>query len=490
VTKTNYLPHLASRVFGVPLMIQPDKLTVILQAIGPRLGLREAEVEIDVAGATVVARTPKDNYYAEELDEEARNQKPCLVTPDGIAVLAISGTLVKKASWLDAYSGLSSYESIRAEFSDAMGDPRIRGILLDIDSPGGEVGGLYDLADAIHAGRQEKPVFALADDDAFSAAYAIASSAERIFVTRTGGVGSIGVIALHVDQSAFDEKVGRKYTAIYAGKRKNDFSSHEPLTDGARATLQAEIDRLYDLFVDTVARNRGVDANAIRKTDAGLYYAERALSAGLADQVGTFDDAHAALLEAVAARKKARVAASAATQIPQMEAGMNQPDKTADASETRQVAAEPNAEQKRTEEQKPAEQAPATEQKKDAPAQAGVDAAALEARLRAEYEEIATLCTLAGKPGFVSEAIARKMTVAQVRDALLAAKADEARANAVNSQTSGAQANAEAQLTAAANQIASQRNIPFAQAYVQALNQNPALYRQYLAEKSAVQPAH
>ena len=98
----------------------------------------------------------------------------------------------------------------------------------------------------------------------------------------TGGVGSIGVIALHVDQSAFDEKVGRKYTAIYAGKHKNDFSSHEPLTDGARATLQAEIDRLYDLFVDTVARNRGVDANAIRKTDAALYYAERALSGGLA----------------------------------------------------------------------------------------------------------------------------------------------------------------------------------------------------------------
>ena len=171
--KANYLPHLAGRVFGVPLLIQPQKLSVILQAIGPRLGLRQAEIEIEGLGAPVVARMPMDEEDdPDEMDGAARSQKPYLVTPDGIAVISVSGTLVKKASWLDAASGMQSYESIRADFQDAVRDPRIQGILLDVDSPGGEVGGLFDLADEIYGARAEKPCFAIADDDAFSAAYA------------------------------------------------------------------------------------------------------------------------------------------------------------------------------------------------------------------------------------------------------------------------------------------------------------------------------
>ena len=145
--------------------------------------------------------------------------------------------------------GLQSYEMIRADFQDAVADPRIQGILLDVDSPGGEVGGLFDLADEIFAARAEKPIYAIANDDAFSAAYALASSAERLFVTSTGGVGSVGVIAIHVDQSSFDEKVGRKYTAVFAGAKKNDFNPHEPLSDSAKDELQSQIDSLYDMFV-------------------------------------------------------------------------------------------------------------------------------------------------------------------------------------------------------------------------------------------------
>ena len=98
---------------------------------------------------------------------------------------------------------------------------------------------------------------------AYSAAYAIASAAERVYLPRTGGMGSIGVIAIHVDQSAYDEKKGLKYTAIYAGARKNDFSSHKPLTDKAMEVVQAEVDEVYDLFAETVARNRGIKATAI-----------------------------------------------------------------------------------------------------------------------------------------------------------------------------------------------------------------------------------
>lgn len=469
--KANYLPHLAGRVFGVPLLIQPQKLSVILQAIGPRLGLPAGEIEVQGSGVPVVARMRIDENNPDEMDDSAQGQKPYLVTPDGIAVIGVSGTLVKKASWLDAVSGLQSYESIRAGFQDAVGDPRIQGIVLDVDSPGGEVGGLFDLADEIYSARAEKPCIAIADDDAFSAAYAIASSAQRVFVTRTGGVGSVGVIALHLDQSAFDEKAGRKYTAIYAGARKNDFNPHEPLSGSAKDELQAEIDRLYGMFAGTVARNREMKLALVRNTEAGLYYAEKAISAGFADQVGTFDDALGAVLEAATARKQARVAASAATQIPKGEATMSQQveTKTADAPAVPLVSAEVKL---------PEAPAPAA-------ALPVVDAAAIEARLRAEYEEIAVLCTLSGHPQLAAELIASKKTVAQVREHLLSLKAQESRRTAVQSHVQGSPTGAEAQLNAAAQQLAASRNIPFAQAYVEAMKLHPELYQQYLAEKSA-----
>ena len=472
--KANYLPHLAGRVFGVPLLIQPQKLSVILQAIGPRLGIPQGDIEIDGLGMQVVARmtpAPDDLDEPDEIDDVACGQKPYLVTPDGIAVISVSGTLVKKASWLDAVSGMQSYESIRADFQDAVRDPRIQGILLDVDSPGGEVGGLFDLADEIYNARAQKPCYAIADDDAYSAAYAIASSADRLFVTRTGGVGSIGVIALHMDQSGFDEKAGRKYTAIFAGARKNDFNPHEALSSSAKDELQSEIDRLYGMFVGAVARNRGMKPALVRNTEAGLYFAEKSINAGLADQVGTFDDALDAVLEAATARKRARVAASAATQIPEGEMTMSQQieTKTADAPAAPPVPAEA----------KPLE-APAS-----AAAAPVVDAAAIETRLRAEYEEIAVLCTLSGHPELVAELIASRKTVAQVRAHLLALKAQESQRTAVQSHVQGSPTGAESQLNAAAQQLAASRNIPFAQAYVEAMKLHPELYQQYLAEKSA-----
>ncbi len=473
--KASYLPRLAVRVFDEPLLIRPRKLYVILEAIGPRLGLTDVDVDL------IAARLPMDDEPddPDELDDEARAAKPYEVTPDGIAVIGVSGTLVKKASWMDAWSGLQSYEMIRAEFQDAVADPRIQGILLDVDSPGGEVGGLFDLAGEIFAGRQEKPIYAIANDAAFSAAYAIASSAERLFVTSTGGVGSVGVIAIHVDQSGFDEKVGRKYTAVFAGAKKNDFNPHEPLSGSAKDDLQMEIDRLYDMFVSLVSQNRQMKTALVRNTEAGLFYGAKAISAGLADQVGTRDQALAAVTGAAKSRKQVRVAASAEAQIPEREASMSQDvTKKADA---------PGAPVAPAPEQKPAEvpvtaAAPAPTLAAPVPS-AAPDAAAIETRLRAEYEEKAAMCTIARRPDLISEAM--KMTVPQLREHLLSLAAQESQRTALQSHTQAAPVGAEAQLNAAATEIAASRNITFAQAYVQAMNQNPKLYQQYLAEKSA-----
>ncbi len=480
--KTDYLPRLAVRVFDEPLLIRPRKLYVILQAIGPRLGLTTNDVDV------IAARMPMDDEE-DELDDEARAGKPYDVTPDGIAIIGVSGTLVKKAGWMDAWSGLQSYEMIRAEFMDAMMDPRIQGILLDVDSPGGEVGGLFDLAGEIFSARKEKPVYAIANDAAFSAAYALASSADRLFVTSTGGVGSVGVIAIHVDQSGFDEKVGRKYTAVFAGAKKNDFNPHEPLSDSARDDLQIQIDSLYDMFVTLVGQNRQMKAALVRNTEAGLFFGAKAISAGLADEVGTRDQALAAVTQAVKARKQFRVAASAETQITEGEMTMSQEvKKTADATGAPAAPAT---------ETKPAEvpaNAVATVQTQTAPvaapavpvAPAGIDSAAIEARVTEENKTKVALCLLAKRPEVIPQALT--MTQAQLIEHLNTLASQESQRTAIQSHTQAGPVGAEAQLNAAATQIAASRNVTFAQAYVQALNQNPKLYQQYLAEKSAPKP--
>lgn len=269
------LPHLAARLFGVPLAIHRPKLDVILAVLGPRVGMADLP--------SAAAYTPPE--------------RPSLATtvPPGVAVIPIHGTLVRRTVGLEAESGLTSYTSLAAQLDAAIGNPAVSAILLDIDSPGGESGGVFDLADRIRAASQIKPIWAVANDMAFSAAYALASAASRVFVSRTGGVGSIGVIAMHVDQSQKDAQDGVHYTAVFAGERKNDLNPHEPISSEARAFLKAEVNRIYGLLVETVARHRGMEASAVRDTEAGLFFGQAAVAMGLADAIGSFDEALAQL---------------------------------------------------------------------------------------------------------------------------------------------------------------------------------------------------
>ncbi len=207
-----------------------------------------------------------------------------------IAVIPINGILTKKSEVFDDILGMTSYEKIREEIEKALIDEEVETIILDIDSPGGEVNGLFDLADFIYSARGKKRIIAIANDDAYSAAYAIASSAEEVLVTRTSGVGSIGVIASHIDQSGFDEKQGIKYTTVFAGSRKNDLNPHEPITSESVESLQEEVDRLYKMLSRLIARNRNLSTEKIKSTEAGLYFGEKAIEIGLADGITTFSE--------------------------------------------------------------------------------------------------------------------------------------------------------------------------------------------------------
>lgn len=230
--------------------------------------------------------------------------------------------------------------------------------------------------------------------------------ANRLIVSETGGVGSIGVIALHIDQSVKDANEGYRYTAVTAGTHKNDFSPHQPLTDEAKAELQAEVDRLYGLFVDHVASMRTLSSDDVRSTEAGLYFGANAIAAGLADAVGTFESALTDFSLFLSSRGR---------KSPQARAG------------TRTEAATPTQEQKMD-----------PQEVEVVPEMIGVDAAAvLVAEARREVTQsaqaIAELCLIAGAPDKAAEFIAAGKTEAEVRRVLIEAKAARSDATPIQS---------------------------------------------------------
>jgi len=269
------LPRVAAMLFGTPLMIAPNKLDVILNVLGPRLQFANAGKL-----AAAVSDKPKRAITGYQ------------ITNDGIAIIPITGTLVHRGGFLDAESGLMSYAIVQNRIVEALDNNAVAGLLLDIDSFGGSANAVMDLSDLIYKARGTKPIVAVANEFMYSAAYAIGSAADQVYLSRSAGVGSIGVRAVHVDQSAYDEKSGLVYTAVYAGKRKNDFDPHRPLDSEALKVLQGQVDESYTDFVNTVARNRGLTAEAVRRTEAATYIGRAALKAGIADQVVAFADAY------------------------------------------------------------------------------------------------------------------------------------------------------------------------------------------------------
>ena len=210
--------------------------------------------------AAAVARS--DDFEDDEIDAEYP------IDGEGIACLTISGVLTKSRYW-----STTSYSDIAVDMQHALQNDRVKAILLAVHSPGGETGDLFDLADAIYSARQIKPIVAVASDDCYSAAYCLASSAEKLFVTRTGGTGSIGAWTAHSDYSGALQQSGISIQYVYAGARKIDANPTQPLSAPARATLQNEVDRIRELFAQTVSRNRNVSKDSLLRTEGATFMA-------------------------------------------------------------------------------------------------------------------------------------------------------------------------------------------------------------------------
>lgn len=224
----------------------------------------------------------------------SRERAPYAAAGDkgNVAVIPVSGVVAHRANMVGDICGPTgtSTEMLDAAIRAAAADPAVRSIVLDVNSPGGSVFGVQELADTIFQARAQKPIAAVANAVAASAAYWIASAAHEIYVIPSGEVGSIGVFGKHVDTSKADEAAGKVTTVISAGKYKAE--GEGALTDDARAHMQARVDAYYSQFVRSVARNRGVSVESVRGGygEGRSLGAQAALAAGLVDGISTLSD--------------------------------------------------------------------------------------------------------------------------------------------------------------------------------------------------------
>lgn len=329
---------------------------------------------------------------AAKLDAAFAAGKPYSIE-NGVAIIDVAGVLANEPSLFDAVVyGATAYGQIVSEVEQAVADPAVRGVLLRINSPGGDSDGAFETTDALSRLGKLKPLWAVADNSMFSAAYLLASSAARIYIPEyTGGAGSIGVYAQHLDWSEYNRKLGIKVTYIAEGEGKTDGNPDEPLTESARTSLEAEVGRLYSLFVAAVAARRGLSEDTVRGLGAALKYGPDAVVAGLADRTGTLRDALADLI--VATRKSGAIASPT-------------------------ISTKPGGNPTMTEET-------ARVESPEPPIDTESIRADAHRRGYAEAREIVELCALARMPNRAAGLLARNAGLAEVRQQLLEALAAE-----------------------------------------------------------------
>lgn len=267
------MSYLLQAIYETPWAILPSKLAEII-----------AVVERHEAGV---------HLSAEEIAAvKAAAQRPPRAG-GAVAILPLFGSIFPRANLMTEMSGATSAERFGHAFSAALADPAVGALVLDVDSPGGAVQGVPELADLIFQARGQKPIVAIADHLAASAAYWVATAADELMVTPSGEVGSIGVFAAHEDWSRAYDQAGVTVNLISAGKFKTEGNPYQPLTEEARAAIQARVDDYYGAFVKAVARGRGVSAVDVRGGfgEGRVVGADEAVRLGMADRVGTLDDA-------------------------------------------------------------------------------------------------------------------------------------------------------------------------------------------------------
>jgi signal peptide peptidase SppA len=301
----------------------------------------------EFAGFAEEARLRADQLTAEEVRERLRaalssmapDEKPeslavsmgvplgpglSATLRDGVAIIPIIGPLYHYASEFDDVCGCSSYQQIARDLDAALASPDVGAILFEVDSPGGEVAGAAELSQMMYDARGVKPTASYVSDLGASAGYYAASSAEVVVIARSAVLGSIGVVMTYLDTSERDSKSGVRRVEILSSQSPEKRA--DPNTDSGRAQIQQMLDDLAQVFVDDVARNRGVSVETVL-SDFGrgsVMVGDRAVAAGLADRVGSFEALLAELAEKAAASSGAPVGSGTVFSTPTQELTMNE----------------------------------------------------------------------------------------------------------------------------------------------------------------------
>jgi HK97 family phage major capsid protein len=327
--------------YSEPWMLMPEKLEAIA-----------AFIEFAAAGGKYSADQVREKFADREqptpymidiengdrfaLDITAANGGGSPRKGKLVAVLPITGTIMPKGNMLSDFSGGTSVEKLTKQFRSVVNNQDVRAVVLDIDSPGGSVYGIDELASEIRAARDQKKIVAQVNPLAASAAYYLGSAAHEIAMTPSGEVGSIGVFMAHRDLSKAYEEMGVKTTLISAGKYKVEANPYGPLTDEARAFLQQRVNEYYDGFVKAVAEGRGVSVKDVRNGfgQGRVVGADEAKSAGLVDRIATFDGTLERLGAASESERVPMKAAADETQVSGNGAGVDVTTATAETETT------------------------------------------------------------------------------------------------------------------------------------------------------------
>lgn len=280
-------------LFNQPLMVTPDMLDNAVRWANQVMNLNI----INLPGTDLQTQRAQPAMVGGDVGASGAG-KPA--SGQGLRVLPVHGLLVSRGAHVDLCETMTSYEGLRNQLQAAIDDPMVERIALDIDTPGGSATGAFEFAADLRGMAQIKPITAIVNFTAHSAGYLIAAACSEIVVSRTSSVGSVGVIAKHMDRSEMEAKAGVKVTTVYAGAHKNDLSPHEPLSEQSYKLLQSLVDDSYQMFTEAIAEYRGMTVQAVRATEAAVYRGQAAIDVGLADRLQTPQEAVNSLAQSVA----------------------------------------------------------------------------------------------------------------------------------------------------------------------------------------------
>ena len=284
--------RMMERAFNRPLMLEAGYAQYLFAYLASRQGLGALQIDdLVIEDTKGFAESYQNRSKRIKIKADGSREFAPYAMYGDIAVITAEGSLVQKMSAMDPVSGMQGYDGLAAKFEAANADKAVKGIMLEMDSGGGEVAGAFALADKIRA--NAKPVWAHANETAASAMYALGSQAQKLIVTDSSAVGSIGVLMAHTDVSKALADSGRVVTLVYSGAHKVDGNPYASLPDDVHQRMQAEIDKIRGRFAGVVAKGRG-DRMSIAQalaTEARMYTGQDAVDVGLADQIASFDEA-------------------------------------------------------------------------------------------------------------------------------------------------------------------------------------------------------